>query len=669
MSPARCRYVEHRLKASGFLLTVAILLGGCDSSGLGPETQRDKRMIILGFDGMDYSLATRLMAEGRMPHLKRLAETGHFQQLATAVPPQSPVAWTNFITGLDSGGHGIFDFMHRDPGTLLPYLSTSRAVDAEWKIRLGRYQVPLSNGSIEALRRGKTFWEVLEEHGVETTIIRMPTNFPPSGSASRELSGMGTPDILGTYGTFSLYTSDVSRYRRRELSGGKIFRLNVENSLGEGKLIGPDNPFLAEKRHLVSVFRLHVEPEQRVALLEVADQRRVIRVGEWTDWVPFDFEMVPTQRLRVQARFYLKSVSPVVELYVSPLNLDPFSPAMPISTPPGYARELAEAFGRFYTQGMPEDTNALEAGVLDREEFLAQAEIAGREVIRQYEGLLETFDRGLLFYYFGNLDQVSHMLFRPLDPGHPAYDAELDAPFVDAIPALYIELDRVVGMTLERMHPGTTLVVMSDHGFASIRREFNLNAWLRENGYLVPLDPYMDKDPGLLLSVDWSRTRAYGLGLNGLYINLRGRERSGIVDPSERETLMAEISQKLLRTLDPKTGLQAVSKMYAREKVYQDLGQLHKGPDLLVGYGRHTQCSGDSALGKVIGNVFSDNRDEWSGNHAMDHELVPGVLFSNHPLQRPVENIQQLAGVLMAEFGVVGFPRMETETLQPMIAN
>jgi predicted AlkP superfamily phosphohydrolase/phosphomutase len=156
---------------------------------------------------MDHEVTSRLMEAGRMPNFVRLAKLGGYAPLGTAVPPQSPVAWSNFITGMDAGGHGVYDFIHRDPKTMLPYLSTSRVEDPSNILELGGLCIPLAQGGIELLRHGTPFWEVLEDHGVETTIIRIPANYPPSGSATIELSGMGTPDILGTYGTFSFFTS------------------------------------------------------------------------------------------------------------------------------------------------------------------------------------------------------------------------------------------------------------------------------------------------------------------------------------------------------------------------------------------------------------------------------------------------------------------------------
>jgi predicted AlkP superfamily phosphohydrolase/phosphomutase len=369
-----------------------------------------------------------------------------------------------------------------------------------------------------------------------------------------------------------------------------------------------------------------------------------------------EFDLIPTQSLTGIVRFYLKQVHPEFQLYVTPINLDPMAPPMPISTPDDFAAELAEATGRFYTQGMPEDTKSLTEGVLSRDEFLQQARLAGEEIISEFQWVLSQFDTGLLFYYFGNLDQVSHMMWRTLDPDHPAYDPQVDPAYADVIPSLYERMDKLVGETLDQMGDDTTLVVMSDHGFTSWRRAFHLNTWLREHGYLVVKDPSQTEDPGMFTNVDWSRTRAYGLGINALYLNLEGRERNGIVPPSEREALMEEIAAGLLAEIDPATGTPAVTKVYRREQVYHDRGYLDIGPDLVVGYAKGTRCSNESALGELTAEVYEDNLDEWSGDHLMDHEAVPGILFTNRPLAKPATALQNLAAAILAEFGIEEFP-------------
>lgn len=644
-------------RRTGFVLALLalVLAGACRGVGSSTGATPGRRVIVLGFDGMDYELTKRMMEEGRLPNFSRLAKRGGFSPLQTSIPVQSPVAWSEFITGLDAGGHGIFDFIHRDPRTMIPYLSTSRTEEPHRFLKFSRWQIPLDSGKVELLRRGTAFWETLEARGVRCTIIRMPANFPPSGKAYRELSGMGTPDVVGSYGIFSLYTTRPDLYAR-DIGGGRVVPVDFVDNVVRAQLYGPKNPFLRERTDVTLDFAVYVDPVEPLAKIVVGDEERLLRVGEWSDWVPVELGLIPTQAIPVEARFYLKQVRPAFELYVSPLNFDPFSPAMPISTPPSYAADLARATGRFFTQGMPEDTQALKGGVLTPEEFLEQSRIAGAEVVGQWDHVLAEFQEGLLFYYVGNLDQVSHMMWRSLDPGHPAYDAERDAPFANVIPSLYEALDALVGRTLDRIDDQTLLVVMSDHGFTSWRRSFHLNAWLREQGYLTVRQPNLEFDPGFFANVDWTRTRAYALGLNGLYLNLRGREAKGIVPLADRKRSMDEIESRLLSTIDPATGQPAVTRVYRIDRDFRDKGALDVGPDLLVGYAKGTRGSDESALGAVGKDTITDNTGAWSGDHCMDHLTVPGILLTSRPLERPTPSLRSLASALVAEFGVGSTP-------------
>jgi predicted AlkP superfamily phosphohydrolase/phosphomutase len=557
---------------------------------------------------------------------------------------------------MDPGAHGIFDFVHRDPHTMIPYLSTTRIEPARRNLTIGSWQLPLSRASVTLLRNGQPFWDVLEQHGVPATIIRMPANFPPSGTATRELGGMGTPDILGTYGTFTLFSSAPGPLGTRTLSGGRVSTVDVVDHVVRAELVGPDNPFRTPARKVSAPFTVYLDPSEVAAKIAIGDEERVLKVGEWSDWVRVEFPLIPFQSLRAMCRFYLKQTRPAFELYVSPVNLDPTTPAMPISTPTSYARELADATGPFYTQGMPEDTNGLNEHVLTRDEFLEQAAFVGEEIKRQYWPILEGFTDGLLFYYFGNLDQVSHMMWRPRDPGHPAYDPVADAPYAAVVDDLYVAFDQIVGETIRRMGSETTLIVMSDHGFTSWRRSFHLNGWLRDHGYLTVLDPSLQNDPGVFQNVDWSRTRAYGFGLNGLYVNLRGREHGGIVASQDRATLIEEIRTALLGTIDPKTGRAAVTRAFPRDQIYADAGHFDIAPDLVVGYAEGTRVSNVSALGGVPPGVIVDNTTEWSGDHTMDPDSVPGILLTNRRLQQPAAALDKLAGAILAEFGIRNFP-------------
>ena len=265
----------------------ALLL--CAAAGCGTHHRTlGRRVIVLGFDGLDFSLTRDLMAQGRLPHFSKVAARGTFGALGTSTPPQSPVAWSSFITGLDPGRHGIFDFIHRDPKTMTPYLSTTRTVPPSHFVPLGRWQLPLTAGRVELLRQGEAFWERLETHGIETTVVRMPADFPPSGRATRELSGMGTPDLLGTYGTFSLYTSDPFA-TAGAVAGGTIYRVDVTDHAVRATLEGPDNPLLKQPEKVTLPFAVHVDASRAYAKIVVGTEERLLRVGEWSDWVPLRF--------------------------------------------------------------------------------------------------------------------------------------------------------------------------------------------------------------------------------------------------------------------------------------------------------------------------------------------------------------------------------------------
>ncbi len=639
------------LRLPGTALMTVMLTLACSG-----ESASSRRVIVLGFDGMDYQLTSRLMSEGKLPNLQRLATSGSFSALATSIPPQSPVAWSDFITGMDAGGHGIFDFLHRDSLTMVPYLSTSQARPPSRFIRIGRWQIPLKAGKMESLRYGTPFWEVLERHGIRTSVIRMPANFPPSGSATRELSGMGTPDLLGTPGTFSFYTTVPGRIAP-DVAGGTVHTAKLVDNVFHGTLRGPPNPFSVAGDALAQSFVVYVDPLSPVAKIVLGNQETILREGEWSEWLEVRFNLLGSfQTLRGSCRFFLRQTHPELELYVTPFNIDPLNPAMPISTPPKFAAELARAAGRFYTQGMPEDTKALAGGVFNDAEFLRQAAMAADENRRQYEHLLASFDGGFLFWYFGNLDQVSHMMWRAMDPEHPAHDPIADKPYAHVIENLYVQADSVVGKTLERMRADDMLVVMSDHGFASWTRAFNLNSWLKHYGYVSVRSVSPPDSTGFFANVDWTQTQAYAVGLNGLNVNLRGREAVGSVPANQRQSLLDEISRGLLRFVDPKTGKPAITKVYQRDQIYGDRGQLNIGPDLVIGYARGVRSSEGSALGRFSREIITDNTGKWSGDHLMDHETVPGVLFSSAKLRREVTSLKNLAAAILAEFDIAGFP-------------
>jgi predicted AlkP superfamily phosphohydrolase/phosphomutase len=592
------------------------------------------------------------MQEGKMPNFATLAQRGSFKRLTSSIPPQSPVAWSNMITGMNAGGHGLFDFIHRDPKTLALYFSASRVEAPKHSIHLGSWVIPLGSGSAEQLRRGKAFWKILDDHGIPNSVFRIPANFPPVPAKGETLSGMGTPDLRGTYGTFSFYTDDPTAVPGA-VEGGQVIPVQVENSQIIAKLIGPDNSFRKGSPAATEPFSVAVDPLESVARIAVQNHEFVLREGEWSDWVKIEFQLIPFfGNVKGMCRFYLKQVHPRFQLYVSPINIDPANPALPISTPSSYSRSLSEEVGEFYTQGIAEDTKALSNGVLDDKEFLEQSRTVLAEHRRVFDLQFPKFQTGVFFFYFSSLDLNSHMLWRLIDPEHPAYDEALASQYGSALQEFYQQMDQVLGEVLPKLDEHTTLLVLSDHGFAPYRRSFNLNTWLLNNGYLSLKSDANPDNNEPLANVDWSKTRAYGLGLNGLYLNMHAREREGIVTPgAEADSLLKEIRQKLLAVRDPKNNLPVITRVDFATDAYQG-PYAHDGPDALVGYNRGYRAGWKTILGAFPPEVLEDNTNAWSGDHCMDYTLVPGVLLSNRNIAAETPALTDIAPTILAEFGI-----------------
>jgi predicted AlkP superfamily phosphohydrolase/phosphomutase len=635
---------------ASLLLVAAVTLPSCRSARTAPQSHQ--RLIILGIDGMDPQLLDRFMREGKMPNFAKLEAQGDFRPLTTSIPPQSPVAWSNLITGMNAGGHGIFDFIHRDPKTQGLYFSASRVEGPKHAIHLGTWAIPLGSGRAEQLRKGAAFWQILDEHGIPNTIFRIPSNFPPVPAQGNTLSGMGTPDLRGTYGTFSFYTDDPTA-TPGAVEGGQIIPVQVENSQVTANLIGPDNSFRKGSAAAKEPFSVAVDPLESVAKLTVQGQEFVLREGEWSGWIRVTFQLIPFfGNINGVCRFYLKQAHPRFQLYVSPINIDPANPVLPISTPSSYSRRLTDEAGEFHTQGIAEDTKALSDGVLDDQEYLQQARTVLAEHRRIFDVEFSKFDHGVFFFYFSSLDLNSHMFWRLMDPKHPEYDATLAAENGSAIADFYQQMDQVLGEVLPRLDDHTTLLVLSDHGFAPYYRSFNLNTWLLNNGYIKLKNEGIQDSGEPLANVDWTQTRAYGLGLNGLYLNLRGREGKGIVAPgAAADSLMAEIRAKLLAVEDPKSKQPVITRVDLASEAYQG-PYAREGPDLLVGYNRGYRAGWQTILGAFPTEVLEDNTNPWSGDHCMDYTLVPGILLSNRKITAQAPALTDIAPTILAEFGI-----------------
>ena len=638
-----------------FMESVALVaLAGSLTCSVGAAEAAGPKVMILAFDGMDPVMLQDFLDQGLMPNFDRFITGGaQFQPLGTSIPPQSPVAWSCFTTGTDPGGHGIFDFIHRDPRTMMPYLSTSssKAPIGAWK--LGPWRIPRGGGPMENLREGVAFWQLLDDVGWDVTVFKIPANFPPVECECRSLSGMGTPDIQGTYGIFTYLTDDPTV--DVDVDGGTAAYVQVVEGRIETSIDGPINSYRDGNPQAEVPLEIIVDKENRTALFRIEGDEFLLAEGEWSDWVDLDFQLVPIFKgVAGICRFYLLEVAPYFRLYITPVQIHPVKPEMPISTPPGYAGELAQDVGYFFTQGLPEDTKALEQGVLSDQQYVSQADQILQERLAQWEYELDHFDQldeGLLFFYFNSPDQSCHMLWRCFDENSPNH-AQADPAVRNRVRDLYVALDGVLGQAIDRSEPDDLIMVMSDHGFAPFYRSFHINGWLLENGYLTLRPGVEPEDTEFLAGIDWSRTRAYAIGINGLYLNLRGREKNGIVNSGrEREELLQELVAKLEATVDPEVGRQAIKHAYRSDIVYTGTYR-DRGPDIIMGYDSGWRGSNESALGEVTREIFVDNMMKWSGDHCMAADVVPGVVLTNRPFTVANPELKDMAPTVLRLFGV-----------------
>jgi len=611
------------------------------------------RLVIVGLDGLDPRLVDRMMGDGKLPNFERLREMGSYSRLETTTPPLSPVAWSSFQTGVNPGRHNIYDFLTRNPKSYLPDLSSTEITPPRRFLRLGKYRIPLSRPGLRLLRRSRSFWSVLSEHGIWSTILRVPITFPPERFNGLLLSAMCVPDLKGSQGTFCFFTTGD---HDRQHTGGVRLPLKRNGKDLTASIPGPPDPLSQNGGELNVHFTL--TPRDGGAVLSVCGQRIRLKLGEHSEWVRLTFKAGLGVKVSGVCRFMLRCVAPECELYVTPVNIDPERPAMPVSHPVTYSIYLSKLFGPYATLGLAEDTWALNERVIDEQAFLDQTYLIHDERERMFFDALGKTRRGVCACVFDATDRIQHMFYRYLDERHPARSASSGQAntgkdtegHADAIEGIYRRADALVARVMSRLGKDDVLLVISDHGFRSFRRGVNLNSWLHEEGYLTLKDG--DSSSGeWFANVDWGRTRAFAIGLAGVYLNRKGREERGVVASDEADALRREIAGKLSGLRDPDTGEVAINKAFEAAEVYSG-PYLGEAPDLIIGYNDGYRTSWDGAVGKVNDVVFEDNTRSWSGDHCIDPALVPGVLFCNRAIAAAQPRMVDIAATALDLFGV-----------------
>ena len=603
------------------------------------------RVVVLGFDGLDPKILDEYVRAGDMPACLALRERGGVHEFQSEIPPESPVAWASVLTGVNPGRHGIFDFVARDPDT-----TGYKPVNAMVRVKPPRFlagKIPFRPPLVVSRLAYATFLERVRAAGYPVLAIRPPLLFPaPDVPGARMLTGLGTPDLAGSNGLYALYDSGFglgSEYtvfdgHRIHLSGGEKARVF------ESYLEGPFDPTgRAEdggKRRITVPLRFSRSEDGATVTVEVGGLRETVPAGGSTSWlaVPFVVPSLPEKTLSGRVRFEVLEARDRLLVITSPIQIDPLDPALPISTPPGFSAELERRYGSFKTTGWMEETFQLNDRSIGEDRFLADLLL---DMDRDRGILLGEMARGgrCVFHVFTQTDRASHCFFWRRDRAHPAYDADAARRLPDPLREVYRRMDAIVGEVASRLEPNDLLLVVSDHGFQSWRRGVNVNQWLLDNHYMVADDAPVKNlheffGDRLSVEVDWSKTRAYALGLGQIYLNLKGREPEGIVDPAGADALAEEIATKLsaLRDTDGKAPL---AKIYQMRDLYHGKETPHAA-ELQLAFAEGYRVSWQTALlggMRRAGPVFEDNTFAWSGDHCSTlRDLVPGVLMVNRPL-------------------------------------
>jgi predicted AlkP superfamily phosphohydrolase/phosphomutase len=671
-------------------LTLALLVVSLGTAAAcGPRRPPEKfkqKLVILGFDGMDPRLVHKWMDEGKLPNMKKLAAAGSgIRPLGTTHSPESPTAWASFATGVNAGKHNIYDFLIRDTNSYLPDLGMVHFEPPHFVLNY----IPISKPVVQSIRGGTSFWVTAGKAGVRSSMLTVPVTFPPENVPSGELlSGLPLPDIRRTMGTFYYFGTDLSRYEEGNTEfGGILKRLVFDGDLAQTELVGPPNPIVKQqlrelraktpgramseldKMKLAELearedvrlpVTIHWNKAGRSATVDVGDNSIHLGEHQWSKWINLDFTINLLVRVHGMAQLYLIGAGPELQLYISPINWKPDNPPAPMSSPASLSADIYERLGPYRTLGWAEATWPLNEDRIDEKVFMDDLYRAFDDRAQVILQRIDTKQWDLVVGVIESTDRVQHMMWRLIDPSHPMYDKTLAARFGDSIERVYRRCDEFVGEVMSRVDPGTPILIVSDHGFHSFRQSVNLNTWLVQEGFMA----IQGQQPGekklqdlfgggtFWENVDWSRTKAYAMGLGQIYVNLKGREGRGIVSPADSNAVQDALAARLLTMSDPQTGARMVDAVYKRDDVYKG-PFLDNASELQVGLADGYRVSWQSTLGGSPPGIVYPNMKKWSGDHgSYDYKQTSGVLISSRQLPGDTFDIMDIAPTVLKYFGV-----------------
>ncbi len=556
------------------------------------------KTLILGFDSFDPKIFEDLAGKNQLPNFEKFIEQGGYSQLEVCSPPQTEVSWTSIATGADPGGHGIFDFVHRDPVTYVPYVS----ILPMRKGAMGEQFVPPYTA--------RTLFEEAAAMGYPATALWWPAMFPARPELPvMTIPGLGTPDIRGQLGVGTLFTSEDEP--RKKTAVVKLIAAGKNKYKAE--LTGPQTKARDGVRTVMLPIAVDVL-DAKTAKITIENQQATLRLGEWSEIVELRFKAGMLFNIHAITRFIATSLDGAVRIYSLPLQIHPLHSTFHYASSSSFSKKLWNDVGPYLTLGWPQDTTGLEEGCITDEQFLDLCQKIFERRIQILYYLMDGFREGVLASIFDDLDRVQHMFF------HNRKDVVYD---------WYKRLDRFVGDVAQKVSQWKEkhrFLILSDHGFADFRNKIHLNRWLLENNYLS-----MKNGSDDLSGVDWAKTKAYAVGLNSIYLNVAGREGQGSVAADQIENLLQEIQRKLLDLKDA-DGTPMIQKVRLKHETFNG-PYTRFGPDLVVGYAPGYRASAETGLGKIPSATVEPNTEHWGADHCIESDAVPGVIFANRDLR------------------------------------
>lgn len=556
------------------------------------------KTLLLGFDSFDPNVFEELAGRNQLPNLEKFSQGGRYSKLEVSSPPQTEVSWTSIATGVDPGGHGIFDFVHRDPATYTPYVS----ILPMRKSAVGEQFIPPYTT--------KTFFEEAADMGYPATALWWPAMFPARPQLPvMTLPGLGAPDIRGQLGVGTFFSSEEETKEKTTV----VRLVSTGKKRYSADLPGPQTPGQEGPRTISLPIKIDVVDQQN-ARITIDSQQIELHLGEWSEIIELRFKAGVLFNIYAITRFIAVSLGDVVQIYALPLQIHPLHSTWHYASSTSFSKKLWKEVGPYLTLGWPQDTTGLGDGCISDDQFLDLCQKIFDRRIQILSYLMKDFHEGVLASIFDDLDRVQHMFFHNR---------------MDVVQDWYQRLDRFVGEINSRVDGWTgkyRYLILSDHGFSDFRRKVHLNRWLLDNGYLVIKDNGKD-----LNAVDWSRTVAYAVGLNSIYLNIAGREGQGRVSADQVENLLSEIKSKLLDWKDS-GQVPIIQKIRLKHEIFNG-PYTRFGPDLVVGYAPGYRASAETGLGKVPAISLEPNTDHWGADHCMDSDVVPGVIFANRDLR------------------------------------